>query len=188
MGYPESFSPRIYHTVVLDFNNHFYPKHFKTSSSATNAWLGAVLSVETNTLKFDELKRDLMHRLSKGNPIFQFNVREVKLIGVSLTRRGTFNWRQPDYPQGNFLLDIKLELNNGDIFRLEADALDIVEVWIKHLKKQGFNVLDPLDLEHRFQSVEATYKARYDHISAQYDKLADSFNLENPRVRIEVPE
>jgi hypothetical protein len=186
MGYPENFSPRIYHTIVLDFDNHVYPKHFKTSSGAINSWLGAVLSVETSTLKFDELKWDLMHRLSKGNPIISLNVSEVKLIDVSLTRRGTFNWRQPDYPNGNFLLDIKLELNNGDVFRLEADALEIVEVWIKHLKEQGFNVLDSMDLEHRFLSVEATYKARNDHIAAQYDALAYEYSLENPRVRIEV--
>ena len=91
MGYPENFSPRIYHTIVLDFENHFYPKHFKTSSSAINSWLGAVLSVEANTLKFDELKSDLMHRLSKGNHIISFDVSEVDLIDVSLTRRGTFN-------------------------------------------------------------------------------------------------
>ena len=186
MGYPENFSPRIYHTIVLDFENHFYPKHFKTSSSAINSWLGAVLSVEANTLKFDELRLDFMHRLSKGNPIISFDVSEVDLIDVSLTRRGTFNWRQPDYPQGNFLLDIKLELKCGDVFRLEADALDIVEVWIKYLKEQGFNVFDPMDLEHRFLSVEATYKARYDHIATQYDALANEYSLENPRVRIEV--
>lgn len=186
MAYPENFSPRIYHTIVLDFEDHFYPKHFKTSSSAINAWLGAVLSVETSTLKFNELKWDMMHRLSKGNPIFQFNVSEVDLIGVSLTRRGTFNWRQPDYAKGNFLLDIKIELQSGDVFRLEADALDIVELWIKHLKEQGFNVLDPMDLEHRFLTVEATYKARYDHIAAHYDTLADEYSLENPRVRIEI--
>lgn len=186
MAYPENFSPRIYHNIVLEYENHFYPKHFKTSSSATNAWLGAVLSVEASSLKFDELKWDLMHRLSKGNPILQFNVSEVNLIYISLIRRGTFNWRQPDYPKGNFLLDIKLELNNGDVFCLEADALDIVELWIKHLKEQGFNVLDPMDLEHRFLTVEAAYKARYDHIAAQYDALADAYSLENPRVRIEV--
>jgi hypothetical protein len=127
-----------------------------------------------------------MHRLSKGNHIISFDVSEVDLIDVSLTRRGTFNWRQPDYPQGNFLLDIKLELKCGDVFRLEADALDIVEVWIKYLKEQGFNVFDPMDLEHRFLSVEATYKARYDHIATQYDVLANEYSLENPRVRIEV--
>lgn len=186
MDYPENFSPRIYHTIVLDFDKQYYPKHFRTSTSATNVWLGAVLSVEANTLEFAELKLNMMQRLSKGKPIIRFDVSEVKLIEVSLTRRGTFNWRQPDYPQGNFLLDIKLELNNGDVFRLEADALDIVEVWIKHLKKQGFNVLDPMDLEHRFVPIETNYKARYDHIAAHYDALALEFMLENPRTRIEV--
>jgi|GEM_PF-2394179 hypothetical protein len=186
MGYPENFSPRIYHTIVLDFDKQYYPKHFRTSTSATNAWLGAVLSVEANTLEFDELKWDMMHRLSKGKPIFRFDVREVKQIDVSLTRRGTFNWRQPDYLQGNFLLDIKLELNNGDIFHLEADALDIMEAWIKSLKEQGFHVIDPMDLEHRFVPVEATYKARYDYIADHYDALAKAFSLDNPRVRIEV--
>lgn len=187
MGYPENFSPRIYHTIVLDVEDHLYPKHFKTAESATNAWLGAVLSVKANSLDFDELKWDMMHRLSKGKSIFSFDVSEVSRVELSLTRRGTFNWRQPDYPQGNFLLDIRLVLMNGDNFHLEADALEIVEVWIKHLKEQGFNVLDSLDLEHRFETVEATYKARYDHISAQYDELAKAFQLENPRVRIEVP-
>jgi hypothetical protein len=186
MSYPENFSTRIYHTIVLDFDEQYYPKHFRTSTSATNAWLGAVLSVEANTLRFDELKWDMMHHISKGNPIIHFDAREVKLIEVSLTRRGTFNWRQPDYSKGNFLLDIKLVLNNGDVFNLEADALDIVEVWIKSIKEQGFNVLDPMDLEHRFSSIEANYKLRYDYISVQYDELAAQYRLENPRTRIEV--
>lgn len=186
MDYPENFSPRIYHPIVLDFDKQYYPNHFRTSSSAINAWLGAVLSVETNTLIFDELKWDLMHRLTKGNPIVRFDLNETKSIEVSLTRRGTFNWRQPEYAQGNFLLDIKLKLMNGDIFHFEADALGIVEVWIKSLKEQGFNVLDPLDIEHRFMTVEATYKARYDLIAAQYDALAYEYSLANPRIRIEV--
>lgn len=134
MGYPENFSPRNYHTIVLDVDNHFYPRHFKTSSAAINAWLGAVLSVETSTLKLDELKLDLMQRLSKGKPILHFNANEVDWIEVKLTRRGTFNWRQADYPHGNFLLDVRLDLMNGDRFHLEADAFEIVEVWIQSLK------------------------------------------------------
>lgn len=37
-----------------------------------------------------------------------------------------------------------------------------------------------------FISVEVTYKARYDHVAAQDDVLANEYLLENPRTRSEV--
>lgn len=176
-----------YHSASLFIDNMYYPSSYVLAAGSIGTGIECIIAVEENELVFYQTKIKLSNKLGnieKGEKIFGVNTDEIKSINLSLTRRGTFNWRNPEYPNGRYLLDVEVELTK-QTYHFEINALIVLALFVQKLRDEKIKVVDKINLIEML-STNNNEKSIYDYIDRNYNELSIKYQLDNPRLKIEI--
>lgn len=182
-------TPQKYHSASLFIDNTYFPSTTVLAAGSIGAGIECIISIEENDLVFYQTKIKLSKNLGdveRGDVIFNLAYNLVRQINVSLTRRGTFNWRNPDYPNGRYLLDLEIELKDDTVYHFELNALVVLERFINELRGKNVVVDDKICLVEYLEPINKDEKTRYDFIDKNYVELSNKYNLDNPRLKIQI--
>lgn len=181
-------TPNKYHSASLFIDDMYYPSSNVLAAGSIGTGIECIISIEENELVFYQTKIKLSNKLGnieKGEKIFGVNIDEIKSINLSLTRRGTFNWRNPEYPNGRYPLDMEIELTKHT-YHFEINALTVLALFVQRLRNENINVVDKINLVELLSDINNDEKSIYDFIDKNYHELSMKYQLDNPRLRIEV--
>jgi len=180
-------TPHKYHSASLFIDNMYYPSSNVLAAGSIGTGIDCIIAIEENELVFYQTEIKLSNKLGnieKGEKIFGIITDEIKSINLSLTRRGTFNWRNPEYPNGRYPMDVEIELVK-QTYHFEINALSVLEQFAQELRNKNIKVIDKLNLIEMLRT-NNNEKSIYDYIDRNYNELAIKYQLDNPRLKIEV--
>lgn len=180
---------RKYHSASLFLDNNYYPSSNALVAGTIGSGIICIIAIEEKELVFYHAKIKLSRNLGdieKGDKLIGLSYEMIKHINISLTRRGTFNWRNPEYPNGRYVLDIEVILKDHLIYHFEADALTVLDVFVDKLRERNIEVVDRINLLEYLKPIKKDTKTIYDFIDKNYSDLARVYDLDNPRLKIEV--
>lgn len=181
-------TPNKYHSASLFLNDTYYPYTNILAAGSIGTGIECIIAIEENEFVFYQTKIKLSNKLGnieKGEKIFSLKFNEIQSINLSLTRRGTFNWRNTEYLNGRYLMDVEIELINQS-YHFEINALIILGRFVQESSNKHVKVVDTLNLIEMLRTIKSDEKSIYDFIDKNYDELADRYHLDNPRLKIEI--
>lgn len=181
-------TPNKYHSASLFIDDMYYPSSNVLAAGSIGTGIECIIAIEENELVFYQTKIKLSNKLGnieKGEKIFGINTDEIKSVNLSLTRRGTFNWRNPEYPNGRYPMDVEIELTN-QTYHFEINALTVLTEFVNKLVGIDIKVVDELNLVELLSNINKDEKSIYDFIDKNYHELSMKYKLENPRLKIEI--
>jgi len=182
-------TPQKYHSASLFIDNTYFPSTTVLAAGSIGTGIECIISIEENELIIYQTKIKLSKNLGdveRGNVIFNLAYNLVHQVNVSLTRRGTFNWRNPDYPNGRYLLDVEIELLDNTIYHFELNALVVLERLVDELRERNVVVEDKICLLEYLKPIDKNEKKIYDFIDKNYVELVNKYHLDNPRLKIQI--
>lgn len=181
-------TPHKYHSASLYIDDKYYPSSNVIAAGSIGTGIECIIAIEDKEIVFYQTKFKLSNRLGeikKGDKIFSLGINEIKSVNLSLTRRGTFNWRNPEYPNGKYPLDVEIELINK-CYHFEINALIVLDKFVQDLRNKHIKVVDTLNLIEMLRTINNDEKSIYDFIDKNFGELANQYHLDNPRLKIEI--
>lgn len=181
-------TPNKYHSASLYIDDKYYPSSYVLAAGSIGTGIECIIAIEDEEIVIYQTRFKFTNKLGeikKGDKILSLDIQEIKSINISLTRRGTFNWRNPEYPNGRYPIDVEIELTNL-IYHFEINALSILGLFIRELRNKNIKVIDKLNLIEILSTINTDEKSIYDFIDKNYNELSRQFNLDNPRLKIEI--
>lgn len=181
-------TPYKYHSASLYIDDKYYPSSYVLAAGSIGTGIECIIAIEDEEIVIYQTKFKFTNKLGeikKGDKILSLDIQEIKSINISLTRRGTFNWRNPDYPNGRYPMDVEIELTN-QIYHFEINALRVIELFVQELRNKNIKVNDKLNLIVMLDKINKDEKSIYDFIDQKYAELSELHHLDNPRLKIEI--
>jgi hypothetical protein len=182
-------TPQKYHNAALFIDDKYYPHTHGLPGGSIGAGIDCIISIEEKEFVFYQTKLKLSHNfgdIERGDVIFTLAYDLIKQVNISLTRRGTFNWRNPIYQNGKYSLDVEVIRNDNVVYHFEIGVLKILEKFVSNLRDRKIEVVDTINLVEYLKTIEKDDKALYDYIDKNYEDLANKYHLDNPRLKIQV--
>lgn len=181
-------TPNKYHSASLFIDDMYYPSSNVLAAGSIGTGINCIIAIEENELVIYQTEIKLSNKLGnieKGEKIFGINTDEIKSVNLSLTRRGTFNWRNPEYPNGRYPMDVEIELVK-QTYHFEINALIVLEVFAQELRNKNIEVIDKLNLIDQLSKINNDEKSIYNYVDNMYSELSEHYHLDNPRLKIEI--